>query len=52
MRLYDYRCGCGETATSSHPDPPLCICGNMMIRDWTTAIIFNGAGFYVNDHRP
>jgi len=50
MRLYEYRCGCGKTAIGS--GPPLCECGEVMIRDWTTNIAFHGKGFYVNDARP
>ena len=49
MRLYEYKCECGETAIA--PKAPLCICGRWMIRDWPTNIAFHGKGFYATDNR-
>jgi len=53
MRLYEYKCGCGEKAVSAKEGPPLCKCGIVMTRDYSSVnIAFHGAGFYVNDSRP
>ncbi len=52
MRVYEFKCACGRKAEGSHTEPPLCVCGNVMIRDWTTNIIFKGADFTSNANRP
>ncbi len=53
MRLYEFKCGCGETAEHETNEPPLCICGRVMVRDWrATNVIYKGADFPSNANRP
>lgn len=51
MRVYEYKCECGEKAFGPSGIPPLCECGLRMVRDWTTNISFHGKGFFSTDNR-
>jgi hypothetical protein len=35
MRFFDFKCSCGERVEVNDPNPPLCPCGNRMIRVFT-----------------
>lgn len=53
MKLFDYKCTCGELLETNSNEPPLCECGLFMNRVWTvTNVIFKGWGFTSNEDRP
>ena len=51
MQLYEYKCGCRLTASTTSKEPPVCRCGRVMVREWTKNIIFKAPGFYSTDSR-